>query len=412
MSHHALGVRLFTLVVMTLVGLACAAPPPPTPAPTAKPAPVAPTAAPTAAAKPAAPTAAAPAAAPTAVPKPTAAPAPTAAKALKKLIFTNNVKAPVPEIPHFYIPEPLGYFAEEGLAVSLTGSDGGGQSIQLLGNKQTDIVIGGQDAYFQLTAAGNKLPMKAVFGSNYRIIYQFGVKPDSPAKTAQDLKGKKIGVVSLAHAGLSYAKFALRNAGLDPEKDVEYVVVGQGAAAGNFLQKGDVDVLALWDVQYVALERLGIPVRVIPHPPLIDKIRAGHVFTVREDSLKENRDAFVGYLRAFAKGVAFMQTNPEAAVRIYFKMYPESVPTGIALDQAVANAVAGVKFRVDHNTYRIEGKPRGFMDIEAFKLYLDFLAIDGSKVDLNAYLDSGLIDDVNKFDEQKVRDQARSYKVQ
>ncbi|MEJ0071881.1 MAG: ABC transporter substrate-binding protein [Pseudomonadota bacterium] len=52
---------------------------------------------------------------------------------------------------------------------------------------------------------------------------------DGPIKTMADLKGKTIGVYSLASGGVPFLRAYLRANGIDPEKDVQMIAVGAGA---------------------------------------------------------------------------------------------------------------------------------------------------------------------------------------
>ena len=55
------------------------------------------------------------------------------------------------------------------------------------------------------------------------------VLEDGPIKDVKDLKGKTVGVFSLATGGIAFMKSYMRANGMDPDKDIQLVAVGLGA---------------------------------------------------------------------------------------------------------------------------------------------------------------------------------------
>ena len=66
----------------------------------------------------------------------------------------------------------------------------------------------------------------------YPYKWDIAVKPGSPIKSYADLKGKKIGVSDFGGTEYPVTKNVLKALGLDPEKDVNWVSVGNGTPAG------------------------------------------------------------------------------------------------------------------------------------------------------------------------------------
>jgi len=73
------------------------------------------------------------------------------------------------------------------------------------------------------------------------------VLKESPIRKDVDLKGKAIGVGSLASSAVGYMKALVAEAGLDPNKDVTFLPVGMGAQAAMALKMGKVDLISLVD---------------------------------------------------------------------------------------------------------------------------------------------------------------------
>ncbi len=330
-------------------------------------------------------------------------------KKVTEITFAFNSKDPlVPPLAHFYIGKELGYFAEEGIDVRYVGSEGGGQTIQLLSASKVDIVLGLQDALLKAVARGEKPPIQMIFSYTKGLIYHIGVKPDSPIRTAADLKGRRIGILSFAHPGYDYARQVVKEVGLDPDRDVQWVVVGQGNPAGNALYSGRVDALAHWDFHYVDLAALGYPTHLLPEPPAIERIRAGHVAAVNTEKTKDPayRRAIVGFLRAVVKSLIFQQENPEAAVRIMWKLYPQIKPT-LDADKEVKRIVD--QFEIRAKILRIQPGRIGYFEPDAWERYVAYLGLTG-QVDPKAWYTNEYLKDVNNFDITAVRKAARAYK--
>jgi len=77
----------------------------------------------------------------------------------------------------------------------------------------------------------------------------------------QDLKGKTIGVFSLATGGIAFMKSYLRQNGMDPDKDVNLVAVGLGAPPVEALRTNKVQALLFWASAQATFENAGLKLR-------------------------------------------------------------------------------------------------------------------------------------------------------
>ena len=62
----------------------------------------------------------------------------------------------------------------------------------------------------------------------------------------KDLKGKTVGVFSLATGGIGYFNNLLRANGLDPKRDVELLPLGLGAPPFEAMKSNKVQALLYW----------------------------------------------------------------------------------------------------------------------------------------------------------------------
>ena len=111
-------------------------------------------------------------------------------------------------------------------------------------------------------------------GANVRAIYNsvrnhgtaLAVMADGPIKDPKELKGKKVGVMSMGASRTLDGYAMAQAAGLDPKNDVEWLPVGFGVQAALALKRGDVQAFVLWDLTYADMEANGIQLRYFTFP--------------------------------------------------------------------------------------------------------------------------------------------------
>src|SRR6202011_205102 len=125
------------------------------------------------------------------------------------------------------LPLTLGYWKGEGYDVEVLPVGASLQALQQM--------VAGNAEFGQVNASAivqanskNDLPARIVMGNGV-IDWSIAVDADGPIKSVKDLKGKTVGVFSLATGGVAYFNNLLRANGLDPTKDVDLVPLGLGA---------------------------------------------------------------------------------------------------------------------------------------------------------------------------------------
>jgi NitT/TauT family transport system substrate-binding protein len=241
--------------------------------------------------------------------------------------------------------------------------------------------------------------------------YGLAVAADSPIQKAADLKGKNIGVTNLASAGVVVARAQVAAAGLDPDRDVNIVVAGEGAQPAALLRSRQVDALSQFDTQYALIANAGVPMRYLDRSQ-IERF-PGNGFLALEDSLKTRRKDLVGLARAYAKGTIFTLNNPEAAVRIVYEVFPETRPTGKDEATAVREDIKVLEARMPHFLLEPAGVKRwGESSQVNYRDYIDFLVKWGvlkQKVETTDLITNELIEEINRLDAGKVAADAKAY---
>ena len=186
---------------------------------------------------------------------------------------------------NLFVPQELGYFKEDDIKLEYQTSQGGTQGIQLLSASKADLALTSVPGVI----IGRQQGVTAIAAYNYlrRHATAIAVASDGPIKTPKDLKGKVIGVVSMAATRTFDGRAMIRAAGLDPDKDVQWLPVGFGAQAATALMRGTVAALTLWDATYVDMLNQGIGLRFFTFP--FQENLVGYVFATTDATLAQRR---------------------------------------------------------------------------------------------------------------------------
>jgi len=207
----------------------------------------------------------------------------------------------------------MGYFEEEKLNVVIQP---GGPSIDGVA-----IVASGRHEIGQVSsspslmlAASQKIPVKCFATVLQQHPYTFFSLEKKPIRKPQDMVGKKIGIQATGKILLS----ALLKKHNIPEKDVEVVVIGSDFAP---LLTGQTDAVTGWLTSTTAIKGLGQPPVTLRLWDAGVQLYALPLYATR-DTLEKKPAMLAGFLRGLARGYEYTQKNPEKAVDLLVKEYP------------------------------------------------------------------------------------------
>lgn len=310
----------------------------------------------------------------------------------------------VDQSPYTSLPVALGYWEEEGLDVEVLGFAGSGAVFQALDAGKIDVGQGPPGPLFGAVASGAQL--QAFYDHVPRNFLMPQVPAGSNIKSAADMRGATVGVQSLEAGGVTLIKAMIAKAGLPPDA-IDLVAIGKGAEAREFIRRGDVDVVELWDSAYV---ELGLPLSPI-RDDYFEGVGFHNAIVSTKDRVANRSKEMVGLGRGIAKATAFAQENPEAAVKLHWQVYPESKPVGVDDEVALSRAVALLKAR-NVNTMPLD-QGWGYSDDKIVEGHMQMLLDAGvlkSPVGSPDIWTSGLLRDINDFDAEAVRQRARDWK--
>ncbi|MEV5408063.1 ABC transporter substrate-binding protein [Thermopolyspora sp. NPDC052614] len=267
------------------------------------------------------------------------------------------------------VVEAEGFYKEEGLKVTTNLFPSATQAAQ-------QVAAGGADLGLMTVepvAIGHGKNLDLTYFSSYwaKWIYSLQVPDGSDVKSIADLKGKKIGVSAVASSGATFARTALKLNGMS-ENAASLVPIGAGAQQINAIKTGQVDALALWDIQYQLVKNAGVTLTPLPVEATADAWGGG--FATTRKNLEAKKDILQRFGRAVAKAFVFAKANPEAAIRDLWKLYPETRGSDPE-EKALADGVKVLQVRLDGQGF--DDKTLGRIDDAAATRALDFMASAG-----------------------------------
>jgi NitT/TauT family transport system substrate-binding protein len=319
------------------------------------------------------------------------------------------------DISYYFLllPGPLGYWEKEGYKVDVFPISGSSESAQQLAVNNLDFSEMSASVIIQANTE-QSVPLRALI-TNFTLGWGIAVKRDGPIKTIADLKGKKVGIVSLASGGVPLFKSLLKNNGLDPEKDAILLATGVGAQPLLALQNDQVQGLIYWSSALVGFQNAN---------PNLEILRDSTWAKMPDFSLatsqrviNEKPKMVEGISRGIAKAMVFAAANPDCARRLQWKFYPDARQTGVDEQKAISNDLAMIsvllKEQADAAKMNIDGQVAGVSTL-AMGAYQDFLFDAGilkKKVDpKNLAISDGpaFWSKVNDFDKAAIEADAKA----
>lgn len=304
--------------------------------------------------------------------------------------------------------EALGYYKEDGLSVDFLAVRGTAAALQTLLSGEAQFAVVNAASLLLPASRGQDLGVIGVYDWMRKNHVRFAVKPESLIADITQLKGKKIGITTMADTGSQAGIPALKLVELDPDRDVTRVVVGYGGSAATALMGGTVDALAIWDVEFGRMENLGFKFRYLPIPPQIVNI-FGATLAATRDFVRQDPQAVVGMGRGTAKGFLFAFNNPEAAIRLHWRLYPETKPKGKTEDEAMREQLFLVKLRLPlYHFDDLTDRRWGVYTREEWHTWARILGVEDKIKDLGALYTNAFVDEINRFDPKKIEADARA----
>ncbi len=274
--------------------------------------------------------------------------------------------------------EALGLFKAADLSVKTIVFQGAGALLpQVAGKRVTFGYPTSEPVIASYFSGKDPLPLRYFYNGVPGNTMEFAVLADSPIRTLADLRGRQIGVGALTWGTIPGGRAALRIAGLEPGRNVEYVAVGALGAGFQALRTRQVDALNFNSSWNDLLELSGTKIRRIAYPAVFQET-AGNGFIAHVDTLRDQPDLVRRFGRAYTQAQVVCEANPTFCVKAFWQQHPEARPAG---DEArhLAESAELLARRLKRVLYTPSGAPRvpGQYDLAAIQRGIDAMAKAG-----------------------------------
>lgn len=295
----------------------------------------------------------------------------------------------------------FGWFAEKGIKVELVPVGGSTDCVLNVSTGQVDAAFAAPEAVAILASRGGNV--QYYYTGFNRNMFGVAVPDSSDIKGYEDLRDKRIGVLSMGSVGVVIARSVAQSAGLDPDNDIKVVVSGSASQAQTLLQSGEVDAISYWDMIYESMSATGLKMRKLPNPAMDAFPSNG--FVALQSTIEEKGEVLAAMARGYAMGSIYTTRNPRKASELHFKYFPQSRSTGLSEEEDIERGLPRLAAVVGLWA-RPEGRDQwGYNDDGQYQAYIDWLVSrevlqDGLLAD--QIINNSLIDAINDFDEADI----------
>ncbi|MBI3126476.1 MAG: ABC transporter substrate-binding protein [Candidatus Tectomicrobia bacterium] len=311
-----------------------------------------------------------------------------------KLLWLFPISPPGGTFYAFSVAKELGFWEQEGLEVSWKGTGGSGAAVQLLIAGHADAGIPSMPATLNAVGRGQKL--HGFYQYSTGSLFFLKVPANSPVKSVKDLKGKNIGISEPGGGEVPMVKAALQGAGLNPDKDVRLIPIGEGSPATfEAIKSGRVAAYASNFQDNLAVELAGIPLRDIT--PAEFHAFPAQMMIASPDALKKHRQALIILARGVAKASLWCQSKPDQCEKLQSNVSKEEWATPKVAKPLLTRAMQITKLQ--------PGKRIGEPVRANLENYLAFLTKSNPKFKApkaDEFLKTDMLDEINKFDRDAV----------
>ena len=214
-----------------------------------------------------------------------------------------------------WVADQKGFLKQEGISDGkVLVFKGDADVLQALTGGTVDISVSSLTGLIESIKAGQKF--KAVWAGFNQPYFEWWALPKY--KSMAETKGGRYAVTKFGALTDFLTRYALRQAGLDPEKDVKILALGGSPQSLPAMEAGQIDVTILSvPANYVAAEK-GF-VRLMGMKDSIAADWPTHVIFAKEEYIARNPNTIKAFLRANGRAIDWIRANPDEAAQIASK---------------------------------------------------------------------------------------------
>ncbi len=237
------------------------------------------------------------------------APKKTASQVIDRVVISYpSVSSTGGVVP--WIAKEKGFFLRNGVDAELVYTSGT-LSMQALIGGSVDLAVGSVIDALRAIAGGAAIVAIASFNNSAPYI----MAARAEVRQVKDLKGRKVGVRSFTGPATAITQLILEREGLDPQKDVQILRVGETAVRLAALKEGHIDAALIDETAAVRAKESGLNVISLKGFPYIHS----GVY-VRRNLLQQRRETITATLRAMRDAAIYVKTDKSGSVAVIQKL--------------------------------------------------------------------------------------------
>jgi NitT/TauT family transport system substrate-binding protein len=231
----------------------------------------------------------------------------------------TELKIGIPALSPTQLPnwaaDQKGFFKDEGFTdVKILLFQGDAPTVQALAAGTVDLNVASLTGLVNTILSGQKF--KAIRAGYNMTPFEWYAQPKY--KSIAETRGGRYGISKYGGMTDFLTRYALRKAGLDPEKDIKILQIGQDATILSALLSGQLDaaILAI-PYTYTAAEK-GLA-RLMSQRENVSPDYPTHAVYAKEEFIARNPNTVKAYMRATGKAMEWIKGNPGEAAQLVSK---------------------------------------------------------------------------------------------
>jgi NitT/TauT family transport system substrate-binding protein len=270
-----------------------------------------------------------------------------------------------------------GIWKKHGLDIELIYLRGGSRTVSALISGSVDFILGSDLGVTTAIVQGASIARVGVTTNTlgYSVVTQPNIR------SVRDLKGKIIGITPGRDAAYARVAKLLRDNGMDANKDVTYLSVGDGGPAARVaaLSSGVIHATMFTPPSDMISEKAGMRILV-----KIDVANVGGGLNTTPAFVQKKRPQALRFLRGYMEGIQYLKAHKDESLKIFAKYVrnPDLSVMAYLYDEISTRAEPGLR-------------PQG----EAVRALLDLAALDlpqAKKLSEKDHWDLSLIDEIQR----------------
>jgi len=230
--------------------------------------------------------------------------------------FHFAVSTPVHYLP-IWVAKDMGLYAKHGIDVEVIWIRSG--AMATLGIVSGQLPLSGVGAASVVAARAEGADIELLACPLDGDVVYFIARPEF--KSPEQLRGKATAVTRLGTSVHFYLRTALKQLGMDADKDMTILQLGIGAEIATALESGRIAAATLSFRDSLSFVERGWPILVdltnsIKYPP--------SCVASTKSFVRNNPNTVERFLKAYTEAIHVIKTNPALAKRVYAKTYRET----------------------------------------------------------------------------------------